>query len=441
MDATATSPEAVGHRELAPGQWLGRVLLVQKVATGGMGEVWEGRQQPLERRVAVKFLRREFADDPTIRARFVGEARALASVDHPGIVAVHDVHDDPPAIVMSYVEGVSLRTWISQSDMPPWTRVRELLVQVAEALEAVHRAGIVHRDLKPDNVMVSHQTDGDQVTVIDFGIARQSDGPRLTGTSLLGTPEYMSPEQWRGEVADARTDIYALGCLAFELLTGDPPFIGPSTTLLRREHQEDPPDPPTLIRTDLAEIDGLDQIVARCLAKSQKDRFPSMSAVVDALRAVDTAPAIPATTSNGGPRRNRLALAALAMSGLAAAVAVSAAWAAWTKRDDVRPSASTKPREPLTNDTPSAPPDRPAPVTQSPPSQAERNPTAPPAEPLEPTTPVTTADRREAPAARAAKKPRRTASPRQPGQTPNEATEARGLLSDLTDLPRRVGPG
>jgi len=219
-----TTPQVLGERYEIGGV-LGR---------GGMAEVHRGRDLRLGREVAVKVLRHDLARDPSFQVRFRREAQASASLNHPAIVAVYDTGEDrtttgaTPYIVMEYVEGETLRDVLRREGRLSPERAMSLTADISAALDFSHRNGIVHRDVKPGNVMITPQG---TVKVMDFGIARAVSDSAATMTStaaVIGTAQYLSPEQARGEGVDARSDVYSAGCLLYELVTGAPPFTGDS---------------------------------------------------------------------------------------------------------------------------------------------------------------------------------------------------------------------
>jgi eukaryotic-like serine/threonine-protein kinase len=215
------------HTPSMPPPLRGRYRLEGRVAAGGMGEVWRARDTLLDRIVAVKLLRPEYADSPEFRDRLRWEGRHAGLLSHPGVVQVHDYDDGSadgvPYLVMEYVEGPSLAAVLSAEGTLSPCRVLGLVAQAAEALACAHAAGIVHRDMKPGNVLV----DGGQVKITDFGIARAVDAVPMTRTGLvIGTPAYLSPEQVAGRAATPASDLYGLGVIAYECLTGRPPFQG-----------------------------------------------------------------------------------------------------------------------------------------------------------------------------------------------------------------------
>ncbi len=263
-----------------------RYRLDSRIATGGMGEVWRGTDTVLGRNVAVKLLKTEYADDPTFRSRFETEARHAAALHHPGIASVYDVGESSPDdgsvhprpfLVMELVEGQPLSSLlVGGRDLDP-DAVRDLLAQVGDALGAAHAAGIVHRDVKPANLIV---TPAGKIKVTDFGIARAADGVGITRTgAVMGTPQYLSPEQAEGRPATAASDVYALGVVAFEMLAGRRPFEAESPVATALAHVREPiPDLPPEVPRDLAAV------VRRALAKDPAERYADGAAFAVALR-------------------------------------------------------------------------------------------------------------------------------------------------------------
>ena len=251
------------------------------IGRGGMAEVHEGRDLRLGRRVAVKILRPDLAKDPTFQARFRREAQSAAALNHPNIVAVYDTGEDllasdgismtVPYIVMEYVDGMTLRQLLSSGRRLLPERALEITGGILAALDYAHRHGIVHRDIKPANVMLTRTGD---VKVMDFGIARAMNdaGTTMTSTSaVMGTAQYLSPEQARGEVVDARSDLYSTGVLLYELLTGRPPFTGDSPVSIAYQHVSEMPVPPSQVDPDVTP--PVDAVVLRALAKRTDDRY------------------------------------------------------------------------------------------------------------------------------------------------------------------------
>ncbi|HKE69953.1 MAG TPA: Stk1 family PASTA domain-containing Ser/Thr kinase [Nocardioidaceae bacterium] len=296
-----SSPSRLGERyEL--GALIGR---------GGMADVRAGRDLRLGRTVAIKRLRTDLASDPTFQARFRREAQSAASLNHPAIVAVYDTAEESdneghllPYIVMEYVEGRTLREVLREGRKILPERALEITADVLSALDYSHRAGIVHRDIKPANVML---TPNGQVKVMDFGIARAVADSSATMTqtaAVLGTAQYLSPEQARGEPVDARSDIYSTGCLLYELLTGRPPFIGDSPVSVAYQHVRETPERPSLYNPEVT--DDVDAIVAKALTKRIENRYQSAAEMrSDIERALAgqsvTAPAVIGDPNNPGP--------------------------------------------------------------------------------------------------------------------------------------------
>ena len=233
----------------------GRYLLEDKIAAGGMGEVWRARDTRLGRVVAVKLLRPEFADNPEFRYRLRLEGRHAAQLSHPGIVAVHDYDDGSaggvPYLVMEYVAGPSLATVIAAEGTLSPGRVLALIAQAAQALACAHAAGIVHRDMKPGNMLC----DGDRVKIADFGIARSIGAASVTRAGLmLGTPAYLSPEQAAGKPATPASDLYSLGVIGYECLTGRPPFGGTALSVALAHLDRPLPPLPRTVPWPVAEL-------------------------------------------------------------------------------------------------------------------------------------------------------------------------------------------
>jgi serine/threonine-protein kinase len=249
------------------------------VGRGGMAEVYRGRDLRLDRTVAIKTLRPDLARDQTFQARFRREAQSAASLNNPTIVAVYDTGEDQttgvpvPFIVMEYVDGKTVRELLIEGHRLLPERTLEIVSGVLRALEYSHQAGIVHRDIKPGNVMVTRNGD---VKVMDFGIARAMSDTQATMTQtaqVIGTAQYLSPEQARGERVDARSDLYSTGCLMYELLTGRPPFTGDSPVAIAYQHVRENPVPPS--RLDPSLPPWADSIVLKAMAKSPNDRYQS----------------------------------------------------------------------------------------------------------------------------------------------------------------------
>jgi serine/threonine-protein kinase len=260
----------------------GRYKLGEMIGTGGMADVYVAQDTRLARQVAVKVLRSDLARDPSFVARFRKEALAAAGLNHPGIVAVYDSGEEPaPYIVMELVSGHTLRELIHKGERVPLKRTLEIGEGILAALEYSHERGIVHRDIKPANIMITDQGD---VKVMDFGIARAlADlGATLTNTwNIVGTAQYLSPEQALGEVADLRSDIYSTGCLLYEVLTGKPPFTGETPVSIAYQHVSGVLISPSALVPDLPA--GIDVILSVALAKKPEDRYQSAGLMLDDL--------------------------------------------------------------------------------------------------------------------------------------------------------------
>ena len=258
-----------------------RYQIGERIGRGGMADVHVGTDARLGRRIAIKLMKPALATDPAFRTRFRQEAQAAARMAHPTIVRVFDAGEETvrsanghevqvPFIVMEYVEGRLLKDIAAEGPMEPAEAAR-ITQGILTALEYSHRAGVVHRDIKPGNVMINH---AGEVKVMDFGIARAISDSSATvaqTTSILGTAQYFSPEQARGETVDARTDLYSTGVLLFELLTGRPPFRGESPVAVAYQHVSEPPVPPSTIIPSISP--ALDAVVLHALAKDRFERF------------------------------------------------------------------------------------------------------------------------------------------------------------------------
>ncbi|MFF6981326.1 Stk1 family PASTA domain-containing Ser/Thr kinase [Streptomyces sp. NPDC008343] len=257
----------------------GRYELGQVLGRGGMAEVYLAHDTRLGRTVAVKTLRADLARDPSFQARFRREAQSAASLNHPAIVAVYDTGEDYidnvsiPYIVMEYVDGSTLRELLHSGRKLLPERAMEMTIGILQGLEYAHRNGIVHRDIKPANVML---TRNGQVKVMDFGIARAMGDSGMTMTqtaAVIGTAQYLSPEQAKGEQVDARSDLYSTGCLLYELLTVRPPFVGDSPVAVAYQHVREEPQAPSVFDPEITP--EMDAIVLKALAKDPNYRYQS----------------------------------------------------------------------------------------------------------------------------------------------------------------------
>ena len=273
----------------------GRYEVRSLIGRGGMAEVHLGFDTRLSRVVAIKMLRRDLAQDSIFQARFRREAQSAASLNHPNIVAVYDTGEEiiedavgrsiaVPYIVMEYVEGHTVKDLISDGTAVPINEAVEIVSGVLSALEYSHANHLVHRDIKPGNIMLT--SDG-KIKVMDFGIARALTDSQATMTqtnAVVGTAQYLSPEQARGETVDARSDLYSTGVVLFELLTGRPPFKGDSAVAVAYQHVEQIPPTPSSILSDIP--DSLDRVVLKALAKNREDRYPTAAAMLSDLQRV-----------------------------------------------------------------------------------------------------------------------------------------------------------
>jgi DNA-binding beta-propeller fold protein YncE len=262
--------------DLAIGSAVAGYRIDSLIARGGMGVVYRATQVALERPVALKVIARHLADDEAFRERFLSESRLAARLDHPGVVPVYDAREEDGELIvaMRLVEDGDLKKRIVARGPLPAAEAVALLGQVAEALDAAHAAGIVHRDVKPQNILL----EGDRAFLTDFGLAKAvGESGVLSGASIAGTAEYMSPEQWRGARIGPAADVYSLGCVLYEAVTGVVPFA--------RRHDEAEPQMPR----------GLDRVIERAVAKDPADRYSSATQMIEAARGVQGA--TPAETS------------------------------------------------------------------------------------------------------------------------------------------------
>ncbi|MGH3794282.1 MAG: Stk1 family PASTA domain-containing Ser/Thr kinase [Pseudonocardiaceae bacterium] len=332
-----------------------RYELGETLGYGGMSEVHRGRDVRLGRDVAIKVLRADLARDPQFQHRFRKEAQNAAALNHPAIVAVYDTGETDstygplPYIVMEFVNGRTLRDIVKTEGPMDEQRAMQTMADVCAALDFSHRHGIIHRDVKPANVMI---TNNGAVKVMDFGIARAlADGQGVTQTAaVIGTAQYLSPEQARGELVDARSDVYAAGCVLYELITGDPPFTGDSPVAVAYQHVREDPTPPSHQNPGVSA--EMDAVVLRAMSKNPANRYQSAAEMrsdmirvlsghrpmapmvmtdADRTSMLDAAPtnvihptrhrAAPAGVPEGDERRSRTGI--LILTGLVAAAVVA----------------------------------------------------------------------------------------------------------------------
>jgi serine/threonine-protein kinase len=275
----------------------GKYQLVRLLGEGGGGQVYVGEQTALGKRLAIKVLAPEYARNEALVRRFLREARAAARVEHENVIQILDfgaTGTGTAYIGMEFLEGEDLGDLLEREGALPWPRVKTMALQICRALHMAHSKGVIHRDLKPENCYrVEHRGNADRIKVLDFGIAKIFGDERQPQQSLsntgqvFGTPEYMSPEQAEGQKVDARSDIYAMGIILFEMVTGAVPFSSPVSFMstLVMQVEAEPPKPSLTAPGALPE--GVDELVLRALAKSPDDRFPSMKELAEALLSIE----------------------------------------------------------------------------------------------------------------------------------------------------------
>lgn len=333
--------------------WLsGRYELQNLIGRGGMADVWKARDHRLGRDVAVKRLRADLASDDTFQARFQREAKSAARLNHPNIVAVYDTGEtqDPttglqvPYIVMELIDGHTLRDVLRDGRKILPRRALEFTQGVLDALSYSHAAGIVHRDIKPANVMLTREG---YVKVMDFGIARAVADTSATMTqtaAVIGTAQYLSPEQARGETVDNRADIYATGCLLYELLVGRPPFIGDSPVSVAYQHVREIPAPPSSLDSEITQ--QMDAITLKALAKERADRYQTAKQMRDDIDRLLSGREPLAMQAHADPDADTEEQTHLIPAAAATAAAPPAAPAAAAQRDEATPAQTESPAEP-----------------------------------------------------------------------------------------------
>jgi len=266
---------------------VGSFRIQRLLGRGGMGTVYLGEHPIIGSRVAIKFLHESMCASPELVGRFYDEARAVNLIGHENIVGIYDLSVLPPGryyIVMEYLDGLPLAALLRAGRVPPQVSI-EILLQLADALRAAHGRGVVHRDLKPENVFLLKRHGRDNfVKLVDFGIAKLADrqsGARTAAGMIVGTPEYMAPEQCENGRVDRRTDVYALGVMAYEIATGRLPFVGPSIPHILLAQLRDQPMPPRQV--DPSVPISLERIILKALAKKPEDRFQDMAALAAGL--------------------------------------------------------------------------------------------------------------------------------------------------------------
>ena len=284
---------------------VGKYEILAEVGRGGFAVVYRARDTVLDRVVALKVLHPQLTIDAKFIQRFYQEARMAAGLHHPNIVTVHEVGEDEGLhyLAMELLAGRTLDAWLDLAKGPlPPGQVAAIAEQVASALDMIHQRGLMHRDVKPNNIMLDEQG---RATLLDFGIVRAAEGTRLTTTmTLLGTPEYMSPEQARGEEVDARSDVYALGVVVYQMCTGREPFSATSPIVVLRLHVDEPPPPPQELNPRLSP--EVVQVLLRALAKDREERYQTAGEMARALREAVEAPVI-LQPARPGKKREKLA--------------------------------------------------------------------------------------------------------------------------------------
>lgn len=303
----AAAPELERADRLTPGIVVdGRFRIEGHLATGGMGEVYRAEHVHLKRPLALKLLRRVFSAEPEMWRRFEREAQLVSKLENPHVVRIFDfgkTADGQLFLAMEFVEGETLADRLKKGPLAPADAV-EILAQVLDGLNEAHGLGVVHRDLKPPNIMLGHRRDGgERAKILDFGIARLTDAlapeqsGRLTQLGLvMGTPAYLAPEQALADEVDHRTDIYALGCVAYELLTGRPPFVGTELRKVIAQHLTSAPIDPAKLRPELERLPRLCAAVLKALSKEREHRFQNVLEFREALRLSLQAPGQPAVS-------------------------------------------------------------------------------------------------------------------------------------------------
>ena len=396
-----------------------RYRVFHRLGKGGMGEVYLAQHIAIGRMVAIKTLSAEMQGRPELAHRFLKEARTSSQVRHPNVVDILDFgHTDRGTafFVMEYLEGEDLKTMLKRERVLTWEHTATIVTQVCAALAAAHHHGVIHRDLKPDNIYVLKQDGREVIKVLDFGIAKviSADGvPETTRTGvLLGTPEYMSPEQARDEDLDARSDIYACGVLLYRMLAGRLPFRAKGFMSVLAMHMQNAPTPPRQLDPPSAITEAQEAVILRCLAKSPDDRYQSAEALAAAIRgASEAAPVVAPPPPAPPPRRAPWGLLT-GLAGLLALVGVGL-FVALDVREDPPPVV------PVVAPAPAPAPVAvtPAPVVTPPPAPLPTAPEAPP-----PAIPVPVPEDIPEPTPPAAPEPVKPASKSGPRKRPPPAT-------------------
>jgi eukaryotic-like serine/threonine-protein kinase len=323
-----------------------RYRLDTPLGRGGMAEVWSSLDERLNRRVALKLLAPELADQPESLVRFFNEAQAVARISHPNVVSVLDFgqHENRPFLVMEYMEGGSLADRTGEPFLVE--RAFEILEDAARAAGAAHALGLVHRDVKPGNILMDR---GGRAKLADFGIASSQVSERLTVTGLaMGSPHYVSPEQASGHECTPRSDVYSLGVVLYELLTGRVPFDGSNATAIALAHVEQQPPSPGSLVPDLDR--EVDEIVLRCLAKDPAERYEDGAALATALNTREPGTAHPVTVHDDehldvAPSRVRRILVATLTAAVVVGLLGLGLWAVSQEPRRALPGATEQPEK------------------------------------------------------------------------------------------------
>ncbi len=269
-----------------------RYRIEKRIGVGGMGTVYLGLHARIGQKVAIKVLHERYAHDKQLTRRFENEALTYGRLSHPNLVTLHDYgHDQNNTffMVLEYCPGIALSKYLRERGRLSEVQAVNFVVQLAQGLSTAHQAGVIHRDLKPENVILMETRPGHHhLKLLDFGIAKAIDdeGPRLTQAGMVfGTPEYMAPEQARGDLVDARSDIYALGSMLYELLCGRPPFTGSNKMTVMHHQANERPKPPSEHNPNLSKV--LERIILRCLEKAPKDRYQSAELLIQAMESLE----------------------------------------------------------------------------------------------------------------------------------------------------------
>ncbi|MEE9384123.1 MAG: serine/threonine-protein kinase, partial [Nannocystaceae bacterium] len=295
--AVAVARRIVGTIDLVGHTLLDRYFVLSKLGEGGMGTVYLAEHTTIQKKFAIKVLSQEYAHKPDLVERFLQEARAASMISQENVVEISDFGDTPDGsvfFVMEYLDGEDLAKTIKREGYLSWDRVRPIMLQICGALQSAHEAGIIHRDMKPENCFrISRRRTDDFIKVLDFGIAKLSGqddtgGKGLTRTGMIfGTPEYMSPEQAQGTRPDIRVDVYALGVIMYELLTGRVPFTADTFMGILTKHMFEVPERPSKVAPQAEIPEHAEAIVLKAMQKDRGYRFQSMQEMAEAIDAAD----------------------------------------------------------------------------------------------------------------------------------------------------------